>query len=69
MRIDDGAYKEDCRYIFRPVREHGIRSMKTSSLYDVPRVLSGGLALLVVAFVMHKAVRALFVARARQLVR
>jgi hypothetical protein len=43
--------------------------MKASSLYDVPRVLSGVLALLVVAFVMDKAVSALFVARARWVVR
>jgi NitT/TauT family transport system permease protein len=39
--------------------------MKSSSLYDVPRVLSGILALLFVAVVMDKAVSALFVSRAR----
>ncbi|MBA2592964.1 MAG: ABC transporter permease [Pseudomonadota bacterium] len=43
--------------------------MKASSLYDVPRVLSGVLALLMVAFAIDKAVSALFVARARSMVR
>jgi len=39
--------------------------IKSSSLYDVPRVLSGILALLFVAFVMDRAVTELFVRRAR----
>jgi hypothetical protein len=42
--------------------------MKASSLYDVPRVLSGILALLVVAVIMDKTVSAIFVARARSMV-
>jgi NitT/TauT family transport system permease protein len=39
--------------------------MKASGLYDVPRVLSGILALIAVAYVMDRTVSALFVARAR----
>lgn len=39
--------------------------MKASSFYDVPRVLSGILALLVVAYLMDRMVSVLFVARTR----
>ena len=42
--------------------------MKASSLYDVPRVLSGILALLAVAIIMDKTVSALFVARGHSMI-
>lgn len=42
--------------------------MKASSLYDVPRVLSGVLALLILAYMMDRIVSAVFVTRGRSLV-